>query len=64
MMPEVRITFGTNDLTLRSTEMQFADGSRMRNDFTNQVLNPKLDPDLFTPKLGSEYKIVEPLKPK
>ena len=61
MMPEVRIGFGTNDLTLRSTEMQFADGSRMRNDFANQVLNPKLDEALFTPKLGDDYKIVEPM---
>jgi len=61
MMPEVRIGFGTNDLTLRSTEMEFADGSRMRNDFSNQVLNPKLEDSLFSPKLGSEYKIIEPL---
>jgi len=64
LMPEVRIAFATNDLTLRSTEMQFADGSRMRNDFTNQVLNPKLDPDLFTPQLDKDYKIVEPMKTK
>ena len=62
MMPLVQIAFGRNDLSLRSTEMQFADGSRMRNDFTNQVLNPKLDEHFFTPKLGTDYKIVEPLK--
>jgi outer membrane lipoprotein-sorting protein len=64
LMPEIKITFATNDLTLRSTEMQFADGSRMRNDFTNQMLNPKLDADLFTPKLDKDYKLVEPLKTK
>ncbi len=64
MMPELNISFGTNDLALRSTEMVFADGSRMRNDFTNQVLNPKLAEEFFTPKLGGDYKIVEPLNPQ
>ena len=34
----------------------------MRNDFKNPELNPKLDESLFTPKLESDYKIVEPLK--
>ena len=64
MMPEVRIGFGTNDLSLRSTEMQFADGSRMRNDFTHPAINPKIEPDLFTPKLSADYTVVEPLKGK
>lgn len=62
MMPEIRISFATNNLELRATQLQFADGSTMRNDFTNIVLNPKLDESLFAPKLESDYKIVEPLK--
>ena len=41
---------------------EFADGSTLRNDFTNAVLNPRLDPSLFAPKLNPDYKIVEPLK--
>src|SRR5213075_2084182 len=60
LMPEIKISFATNDLTLRSTQMQFADGSRMRNDFGNQMLNPKLNQSLFTPQLSNDYKIVEP----
>ena len=62
MMPQMKIAFGTNDFLLRATELQFADGSTMRNDFTNAVLNVKIDETSFTPKLGDEYKITEPLK--
>src|SRR5205823_9106189 len=43
MMPQIKIYFGTQDLSLRGTELQFADGSTMRNDFKDTVLNPKLD---------------------
>jgi len=62
MMPEIQLSFATNDFTLRATQLEFADGSTMRNDFTNIVQNPKLDDTLFAPKLGTDYKIVEPLK--
>lgn len=62
MIPQIKIVFSTNDFSLRATELQIADGSTMRNDFTNAVLNPKLDPALFAPKLESDFKIVEPLK--
>src|SRR5882672_3647388 len=34
MMPRIKIAFATGDFSLRSTELQFADGSSMRNDFT------------------------------
>jgi outer membrane lipoprotein-sorting protein len=62
MMPEVRISFGTNDWTLRSTELQFADGSTMHNRFINPKLNPPVDENLFNPVLESDIKIVEPMK--
>ena len=62
MMPQIQIAFSTADFSLRATELQFADGSRMRNDFTNAVLNPKLDEQMFAPKIPGDYKIVEPLK--
>lgn len=62
MMPQIKIAFSTRDSSLTSTELQFADGSTMRNDFKNPQLNPKLDESLFTPKLDSDYKIVEPFK--
>jgi outer membrane lipoprotein-sorting protein len=47
MMPELLINLTTNDCSLTGTELVFVDGSRMRNDFTNAVLNPTLDDKLF-----------------
>ena len=62
MIPQLKIVFDTKDFALRSTELQFADGSTMRNDFKNPVLNPKIEPDEFSPKIPGDYKVVEPLK--
>jgi outer membrane lipoprotein-sorting protein len=64
LMPQIKISFGTNDFSLRATELQFADGSIMRNDFSNPALNPKLEEELFAPKIPGDFKIVEPLKQK
>src|SRR6266550_1085316 len=64
MMPHIKIAFAASDFSLRGTELQFADGSRMRNEFTNAVLNPKLDDTLFTPEVDPTFKVIEPLKQK
>ncbi len=47
MVPELRLSFATNDFQLASTEMRLVDGSRMRTDFTNSVVNPVLGPGVF-----------------
>ena len=62
MMPEIRIEFATGDFALRATELQFADGSKMRNEFRDPVVNPKLEETLFAPEIPLDYKIVEPGK--
>jgi outer membrane lipoprotein-sorting protein len=62
MMPELRLGLATNDFSLASTELVFVDGSRMRNDFTNAVLNPTLDEKLFDWSPPADFKIVEPMK--
>ncbi len=62
MMPQIKISFSTHDFALRATELHFADGSTLRNDFRNALLNPKLDEALFEARLGGDFKIVEPLK--
>jgi outer membrane lipoprotein-sorting protein len=62
MMPQIEIAFDLKNRALRATELQFADGSSLRNDFTNAVLNPKLDDAIFTPPIPAGFKIVEPLK--
>ena len=64
LMPQIKIAFTTDDFALRATEVQFADGSTMRNDFTGAVLNSKLDEATFSPRLEDDFKIVEPLKRK
>jgi outer membrane lipoprotein carrier protein len=60
-MPQIKIGFDTNTFALRSTELQFQDGSTMQNVFTNAQLNPKIDEQLFNPSIEG-YKVVEPLK--
>jgi len=61
MMKEIRVGIATNDFSLTSNELIFIDGSSMRNDFTNAVLNPKLETDVFTWKPDPGYRITEPL---
>lgn len=60
-MPEVDIDIGTPGLTLLGTTMRFIDGSILKNEFTHPVMNQKIDPGLFHPVLGPEYKVTEPL---
>lgn len=62
MMPMIRIWFNTSDLTLQATELQFADGSSMKNEFSNQKLNPKLEAERFQPGIPGDYKVAEPMK--
>ena len=62
MMPEIKITFSVKEASLRATELKFADGSTMRNEFTNTVWNPKIEDATFYPPLPADFKIVEPLR--
>jgi outer membrane lipoprotein-sorting protein len=61
-MSEILVAFRTNNFAIAATELKFADGSTLRNDFTNTVLNPPLDPTLFEANLGPEVTVVEPLR--
>ncbi len=61
MMPELHLGLDTNDYSLKSTEMVFVDGSSMRNDFTNAVMNPTIDQNLFHWKPPADFKVTEPL---
>ena len=60
MMPELVIGLTANDFSLASTELVFVDGSRMRNDFTNAVLNPPLDAKLFEWSPPAGFKVSNP----
>ena len=62
MLKEIRVSLSTNDFTLAGNEMVFVDGSSMRNDYTNSVLNPPLDERLFSWKSEPGFKITEPMR--
>jgi outer membrane lipoprotein-sorting protein len=60
LMPRISVFLNPHPLTLQATEIEFADGSSMRNEFTNANRNPKLDPALFNPPLDPNWKIIQP----
>lgn len=62
MMPEIRLGLATNDYSLASTELIIVDGSRLRTDFTNSVMNPPLAEKLFEWTPPPDYKLTEPMK--
>jgi outer membrane lipoprotein-sorting protein len=62
LMGEMDICVRTNDFSLSATEMRFADGSRMRNDFTNIILNPVLPEGCFDLNPAPDSTVVEPLR--
>ena len=59
---EIGVEFDVQNFALTATELRFADGSILRNDFLNPALNIPLDDALFSPKMDPGFKIVEPLK--
>ena len=62
MIPLIQLTLATNNFELLANEIVLPDGSRMRNDFTNAQVNVTFGTNKFTPELGAEYKITEPMK--
>src|SRR3954462_8284484 len=46
-MSEVQLSLRTSDFSMTANQLQFSDGSILRNDFTNAVKNPSLDADIF-----------------
>lgn len=61
LITEIQLTFGREDLLLRATELRFADGSTLRNDFRDSKINPPLDADLFALAIPDDFKVTEPL---
>ncbi len=62
MIPEIRIVFDTQTSVLQATQLKFADGSTLRNDFKQPRLNPEIDESIFHPPIPPDCKVVEPLK--
>jgi outer membrane lipoprotein-sorting protein len=61
-MAEIRVTVSTHDFSPLATELRFSDGSSLRNDFTNVVINPPLGKEPFDVKLDPAFSVVEPLR--
>ena len=61
MMPELRLGLATNDFSLASTELVFVDGSTQRSDYTNAVVNPPLDAQLFQWTAPADFKVSNPM---
>jgi outer membrane lipoprotein-sorting protein len=59
---QILIGFRTNDFSLAVTEMRFADGSSLRNDFANVALNSPIEPAKFEVELKPDFTVVEPLR--
>ncbi|HPA20485.1 MAG TPA: outer membrane lipoprotein carrier protein LolA [Verrucomicrobiae bacterium] len=62
LVPELTVQISTNDFELATFEVTFADGSRMRNQFTRQEPNAPIADDVFRPTLPPDFKITEPLR--
>jgi outer membrane lipoprotein-sorting protein len=60
LISKVVIEFGRDSLNLHATELSFADGSKMRNDFRDAVINPPLEASLFSPAIPVDFKVTEP----
>ena len=61
-MSEISVAVHTNDFSPASTELKFSDGSSMRNDFTNGIINPPLKAGLFESNFDANFTVVEPLR--
>ena len=61
-MSEVQLFLRANDFSMAANQLQFSDGSILRNDFTNAVKNPNLPAEALDSKIPSDYTVVAPMK--
>jgi outer membrane lipoprotein-sorting protein len=61
-MSEISVAVHANDFSPASTELKFSDGSSMRNDFTNGIINLPLQASLFEFDFDTNFTLVEPLR--
>jgi len=61
MMPRITVEFTLTNTMLRAMELQFMDGSILRNEFRNPARNTPLPDALFSPPLDPNYNVVDPL---
>lgn len=59
-LPQIKLGLDLAGTRLLSTEMTFQDGSTVRNDFTNIVVNGSIDPAQFEPRVPADWQVTEP----
>lgn len=62
-MPEMTLGIEPQSHSLLWTEIRFADGSTLRNDFSKERINEPLNPLQFSPPGGEGWKIIHGGKP-
>jgi outer membrane lipoprotein-sorting protein len=62
-LTEIRLLLQTNDFSMVANEVRFADGSILRNDFTNAVLNASFEADVFDMAVPEDFKVVDMTAP-
>lgn len=60
MISKIQVVFSTTDFALRATELEFSDGSTLRNEFSSIEVNPEIPPELFEFQTPPGYKVVQP----
>ncbi|HKQ39861.1 MAG TPA: outer membrane lipoprotein carrier protein LolA [Verrucomicrobiae bacterium] len=63
-MREMELVFDAATKSLAATELRFADGSSLRNDFSNERKNADISPESFRPQIPTDYKVIEPANRK
>jgi outer membrane lipoprotein-sorting protein len=59
-MPLIRVSLHPHDLSLHATDLAFADGSRLRNEFSNATNNPTIPSELLLPNVPTDFIITTP----
>lgn len=62
-MTQVSLVLDSQTHAMLANEMRFADGSSLRNDFTNAVVNPAVPDALMHYEIPVGFKVVDPSAP-
>jgi hypothetical protein len=60
-VPQIRLGLETTAWALVWTEMHFADGSMLRNDFFNSRTNVAMEASLMAPPVNPDFKLIHPM---
>jgi outer membrane lipoprotein-sorting protein len=61
LLDSIRLEISVPDMMLQATQLAFPDGSIMRNEFHNIVVNPDVQEGLFDFEIPKDYQVVNPL---